>query len=290
MRKTYNPLLIIIFFICYWTTASAGQYVQVSSDLEIYYEEAGTGRPLIFVTGWTGTNEFFTQDQFPYFSKKYRVLAYDPRGQGRSSKTLEGHTYIQHGKDLRAFLDALKLKDPVIVGWSNGCTEVYGYFRTYGVDGIKAFVCIDESPKQLRGKKDDWGAFADGNEVGGFINGTAYDRTGLMKGFLPTMLQRKITPAEIDWAIDQTKKTPNYVAVLLGADGAFSDYTPEAKLIDGKIPVLNFVSEAQAPSAKAWLAKNAPHSETVVLGNHWMFHEFPDKFNAALDAFLAKLK
>ena len=146
MRKTYNPLLIIIFFICYWTTASAGQYVQVSSDLEIYYEEAGTGRPLIFVTGWTGTNEFFTQDQFPYFSKKYRVLAYDPRGQGRSSKTLEGHTYIQHGKDLRAFLDALKLKDPVIVGWSNGCTEVYGYFRTYGVDGIKAFVCIDESP------------------------------------------------------------------------------------------------------------------------------------------------
>lgn len=187
MRKTYNPLLIIIFFICCWTTASAGQYVQVSPDLEIYYEEAGTGRPLIFVTGWTGTNEFFTQDQFPYFSKKYRVLAYDPRGQGRSSKTLEGHTYIQHGKDLRAFLDALKLKDPVIVGWSNGCTEVYGYFRTYGVDGIKAFVCIDESPKQLRGQKDEWGAFANGNEVGGFINGTAYDRTALMKGFLPTM-------------------------------------------------------------------------------------------------------
>lgn len=290
MRTVYNVLLMLFFSIFSWTAASAGQYVQVSPDLELYYEEAGSGSPLIFVTGWTGTNEFFTHDQLPYFSKKFRTIAYDPRGQGRSSKTLEGHTYIQHGKDLRAFLEALKLKDPILVGWSNGCTEVYGYFRTYGVDGIKAFACIDEPPKQLRGQKDEWGEFADGNEVGGFLNATAYDRTGLMKEFLPTMLQRKITSAEIDWAIDQTKKTPNYVAVLLGADGAFSDYTAEAKLIDGKIPVLNFLSEAHAPAAKAWLAKNSPHSETFVLGNHWMFHEFPDKFNAALDAFLAKLK
>jgi non-heme chloroperoxidase len=274
----------------FYATAFAGQYVRVSPDLELYYEEAGSGSPLIFITGWTGVNEAFAQDQFPHFSKKYRVLAYDPRAQGRSSKTLEGHNYIQHGKDLRAFMETLKLKDPIVVGWSNGCTDVYGYFRTYGTDNIKAFVCIDQSPKQHRAQKGDWGDFSDVSEVGGFINGAAYDRPALMNEFLPTMLKRKITPEEVNWSLDQVRKTPNYVAVLLAADGSFADYTPEAVMIDGKIPVLNFVSEAQAESAKAWLAKNAPHSKIVVLGNHWMFHEFPDKFNAALDAFLAEIK
>ena len=44
----------------YWTTAFAGQDVRVSADLELYYDEAGSGRPLIFVTGWTGTNEFLS--------------------------------------------------------------------------------------------------------------------------------------------------------------------------------------------------------------------------------------
>ena len=103
-------------------------------------------------------------------------------------------------------------------------------------------------------------------------------------------MQRKMTQDEIAWAVDQTQRTPDYVAVLLAADGAFADYTPEAKKIDGKIPVLNVLSEAQADAGKTWLAANAPHSETFVLGNHMMFREYPEKFNAALDAFLAEVK
>ena len=290
MKTRWNFLLALVLWIFYGTTAFAGQYVRVSPDLELYYEEAGNGRPLIFVTGWTGTGEFFAQYQIPRFSKKYRVLAYDPRSHGRSSKTLEGHTYLQHGKDLRAFIEALKLKDVIVVGWSWGCHDVYGYFRTYGIDNISAFVCIDQPPRSVPAQKGDWAEFGDAAEVGGFLNGVAYDRRALMNEFTPTMMQRKMTQDEIAWVQDQTQKTPNYVAVLLGADGSFADYTEEAKKIDGKIPVLNFLSEAHADAAKAWLTKNAPHSETFVLGNHMMFREYPDKFNAALDAFLTKVK
>ena len=228
MKAPCNLLLALILSVCYCTTALAGQYVRVSPDLELYYEEAGNGRPLIFVTGWTGTGEFFAP-QISHFSKKYRVLAYDPRSHGRSSKTLEGHTYLQHGKDLRAFMEALKLKDAIVVGWSFGCHDVYGYFRTYGTDSISAFVCIDQTPRSVPAQKGDWAEFGDAAEVGGFINGVAYDRRALMNGFIPTMMQRKMTPDEIAWALDQTQKTPNYVAVLLGADGSFADYTEEAK-------------------------------------------------------------
>jgi hypothetical protein len=40
-------------------SVTAGEYVRVSPDLEIYYEEIGSGTPLIFNPGWTGTTEFF---------------------------------------------------------------------------------------------------------------------------------------------------------------------------------------------------------------------------------------
>jgi non-heme chloroperoxidase len=286
-RIGYFLLAFVLSLSC--ATASAGEYVRLSPELELYYEETGQGRPLIFVTGWTGTVEAFAP-QIAYFSRKYRVLAYDPRSHGRSTKTLEGHTYLQHGKDLRAFMDALNLKDAVVVGWSWGCHDVYGYFRTYGTDNIRAFACIDQTPRSIPAQKGDWAEFGDFSEVGGFINGVAYDRRALMNEFIPTMMQRKMSQDEIAWALDQSMRTPNYVAVLLAIDGSFADYMEEARKIDSKIPVLNFLSEAHADAAKAWLAKNAPHSETFVLGNHMMFREYPDKFNAALDNFLGKVR
>jgi non-heme chloroperoxidase len=290
MKNYSKILLVLVLSMSYLTTAFAGKLIQVSPGLEIYFDEAGSGRPLIFVTGWTGTGEFFMPYQLSHFSQKYLAIAYDPRGQGQSSKTLDGNTYLQHGKDLRAFMDALKLKDAVVIGWSNGCDDAYGYFRTYGTDNVSAFVCIDETPRQTSTQKGDWADFTDVSQIGGFLNAVAYDRRALVSGFLPSMMQRKMTPDEITWAVNQTLKTPDYVAILLGVDGAFADYTDEAKKIDGKIPVLNVFSEAHGDVGKAWLAKNAPHSETFVLANHMMFREYPDKFNSALDKFLAQVK
>jgi non-heme chloroperoxidase len=288
MKSHWKISVALALSMPYWTTALAGQYVRVSPDLELYYEEAGSGRPLIFVPGWTGTEEFFAPYQISHFSQKYHVFAYDPRGQGRSSKTLEGNTYLQHGRDLHAFMEALKLKDAAVVGWSNGCGDAYNYFRTYGTENVSAFVCIDQTPRQISTQKGDWANFHDAGEVGGFINAVAHNRRGLVSAFIPTMMQRNMTPDEVAWALDQTEKTPDFVAVLLAVDGVFADYTEEAKKIDGKMPVLNVLSEANGDPGKAWLAKNAPHSETFVLGNHMMLREYPEKFNAALDAFLDK--
>jgi non-heme chloroperoxidase len=290
MKTHWKILVALILPMSYWTTAFAGQYVRVSADLELYYEEAGSGRPLIFVTGWTGTGEFFAPYQISHFSHKYHVIAYDPRSQGRSSKTLEGNTYVQHGKDLRAFMDALKLKDVIVVGWSAGCDDVYGYFRTYGTDNISAFACIDMMPRQIAAQKGDWADYNETKEITEWFNALVSDRRAVMNEFIPTMMQRKMTPDEIAWALDQTQRTPDYVAVLLQADVTFADYTEEARKIDDKIPVLNIVSESNGNAAKAWLAKRAPHSDTFVLGNHMMFREYPDKFNSRLETFLASVK
>ena len=267
----------------------AGRFVRVSPDLELYYEEAGTGRPVIFIPGWAGTTEFYAH-QMAHFAKRYHVLTYDPRSQGRSSKTLENNHYIQHGKDLNAFMEALNLKDVVLVGLSWGCLDIYAYFRTFGPKNVKASVFIDEMPRAVARQKGEWAEFADLSEAGAFINAAVYDIRGLIKGFIPTMMKRDMKPQELNWALDQLLKTPNYVSALLAVDGSFADYTEEARMIDGKIAVLNVVSEDQAEAAKVWLECNAPHSEVVVLGKHLMLLEFPDRFNSAVETFLEKLR
>ena len=111
--RSYCLVFGMIVVLC--SSVFAGQYVKVSPDLELYYEEDGVGTPLILIPGWQCTTEFLVH-QIPHFSKNYRVLAYDPRGHGRSSKTLENNHYTQHGHDLKAFIDTLELNEVVLVG------------------------------------------------------------------------------------------------------------------------------------------------------------------------------
>jgi non-heme chloroperoxidase len=294
LQIALGATLVLGTILAFSSNVSAGEYVRVSPDLEIYYEEAGTGTPIIFIPGWTATTEYM-RPQVAHFSKRYRAIVYDPRSQGRSSKTLENNTYTQHGADLKAFIDALALKDVSLVAHSWGCYDAYAYFRAYGTKNIKAFVCIDQSGKDPIEQEGDWGFFKDIDEWRGFYHGLAYDRLKTTHDFVQSMVTRPMSAEENNWFVDQMMKTPSYVAVLLNYDGNMADYTAEAKMIDGKIPVLNVLAdpgwhEDWTASGKAWLAKNAPHSEVVAFGLHLMFWEFPDKFNAALDAFLKKIK
>ena len=267
----------------------AGQYIRVSPDLELYYEEAGTGTPVIFIPGWAGTTEFYTH-QMAHFAKRYHVLTYDPRSQGRSSKTLENNHYTQHGRDLHAFIDTLKLRDVVLVGLSSGCLDIYAYFRAAGAENVKACVFIDEMPRAVAAQGGDWADFATLAEAAEFINAVVYDMRGLLKEFIPPMMKREMRPDEVGWALDQLLKTPTYAAALLAVDACFADYTQEARMIDGQLAVLNVVSEDQAEAAKVWLAKHAPHSDVTVLGRHLMLLEFSDQFNAAVETFLQKVQ
>ena len=293
--KTHNSIcsflsMVLLIVFC---NASAGEYVRINPDLELYYVEAGTGTPMIFIPGWCGTTEFFEKYQIPHFSKNYRVISYDPRSQGRSSKTLENNNYTQHGKDLRAFMETLELKDVILVGHSAGCHDIYAYLREYGTDNVKSCIFIDYMPRPIAAEKDDWAEFSDAMEVGDFINAIIYDFRGLLTAFIPTFIQRKMTKEEFDWIFDEILKTPTYAAALSAVDVSFADYTAEAQMIDGNIPVLNVVSEWRegwAESAQTLLAKNAPNSEIFVLGKHLMFFEFPKEFNAEVDAFLTKSK
>jgi pimeloyl-ACP methyl ester carboxylesterase len=275
------------------TSADAGQYAKVSDDLQLYYEDVGQGPVMVWVPGWTATTTVFSH-QIEHFSKSYRVIAYDPRSQGLSTKTLDHNDYDQHGRDLAGLLDKLELKNIILVGWSAGCYEAYGYVRARGTENLQAFVCIDMPPKSFSPLADDWANWT-GTDVAvatryGRAEKIASDPLAFFSGLLKALNARDLTPDELGLLTRQAMLTPTYATLAEFFGFTFGNYLPEAKQLDGKIPMLNIVNEKDARIAAAWMKTNLPHSATFVIKRHMSHWSEPDTFNAGVDAFLKNVK
>lgn len=257
-----------------------------SAGASIYYEEHGAGRPLILAPGWTFTTEVY-QHQIAHFSTQYRTIAYDPRSHGRSSITLDGNTYMQHGRDLAALIDKLDLAHFVFIGWSAGCFDGYAYVRQYGPEKLDAFICIDQPPKTFVEHEGEWGLgnYPRWRDV---VNGVQYTRVAAAERLATRLLTRELRPTEKEWLVRQSLTTPTFAAVNLLVDSAYADYRPEVQQLGETTPFLNILREDWEAVARQWIAHHTPKAKIYVRGNHMMFWEFPDEINGVIAAFLVE--
>jgi len=272
--------------------AAAGQYARLSDDLDLYYEDAGTGAPMILVPGWTASGVIFSH-QIEHFSKSYHVVVYDPRSQGLSTDTLEHNDYTQHGRDLAALIDKLGLKHIILVAWSGGCFDAYSYVRLQGTDNLAAFVCIDMPPRGISAQPGDWASFSTSDKdlarLRAQLDALANNRRGLSQSMAKAMNARELSADEMTWFVRQAMLAPTYAMLQLRLDSLFSDYRPEARLLANKVPVLDVISEPNVPVALTWIKANTPQAQTFIIKRHMSFWSEPASFNSTLDAFLEKV-
>jgi pimeloyl-ACP methyl ester carboxylesterase len=95
-----------------------GKYANING-IKLYYEIYGSGEPLLLLHGNNESMNSF-QNQVAEFSKKYKVIALDSRGQGNSTADSIKLTYELFADDVNKFLDYLNLQNVNIVGWSDG--------------------------------------------------------------------------------------------------------------------------------------------------------------------------
>ena len=88
-------------------------------DCSLYYEEHGTGEPLLLVPGLGGVGASFFK-QIPELAKRYRVIVHDHRGCGQSDRPVMRYSVEQMTQDVLRLMDALKIERAHLLGHSTG--------------------------------------------------------------------------------------------------------------------------------------------------------------------------
>jgi len=112
----------------------------------IYYNDWGTGRPIVFSHGWPLSADGFEDQMFFLASRGYRCIALDRRGHGRSSQPWQGNDLDTYADDLAALVEKLDLKHVIHVGHSTGGGEVTRYIGRQGTGRVAKAVLIGAIP------------------------------------------------------------------------------------------------------------------------------------------------
>lgn len=113
-----------------------------STDIELYYEDHGSGQPVVLIHGYPVDGSAWEKQTVALLEAGKRVITYDRRGFGRSSRPTSGHDCDTYAADLSHLLAKLDVHDSVLVGFSMGTGEVARYLSRYGSSRVSKAVFI----------------------------------------------------------------------------------------------------------------------------------------------------
>src|SRR6266849_3924588 len=128
-------------------TVTVGQ--ENSSDIEIYYEDHGTGQPVVLIHGYPLSGRAWDREVPALLEAGHRVITYDRRGFGKSSQPTSGYDYDTFAADLNVLMETLDLRDATLVGHSMGTGEVTRYLSRYGSARVARGVLVSPIPPFL---------------------------------------------------------------------------------------------------------------------------------------------
>jgi pimeloyl-ACP methyl ester carboxylesterase len=262
-------------------------HLVLRDGVPLYYEEHGTGPPVVLVPGWTITTRFWER-QIEELASEHRVIALDLRGAGNSGKTPDRHSLSGYADDLAELLLQLELADAVLVAWAMGVSVCVQYLAAAEVRA-RGFVWIDHSPRFFSGPDWPYALFGDFGlrELDETVKRLRHDRPAVTRELLGVMFAE---PA--DWMYAELMKTPTEVAATMLATVAKFDLRPLLGRLTLPVLLVNGGRSVVPPAVGRWLAEQLAQAQSVLLdeAGHAPFWDDPDGFNAAVRSFVGGLR
>ena len=156
-----------------------------SVDIDLYYTDQGPtdAQPVVLIHGFPLNGESWGKQQAALLDAGYRVIAYDRRGFGQSSKVGSGFDYDTFAGDLHALIEDLDLHDAVLVGFSMGTGEIARYLSRYGSARVARAVFIGSLEPYLLKTDDNPGGAGPQEFFDGIAQSVRDDRYAFIAGF-----------------------------------------------------------------------------------------------------------
>lgn len=260
-------------------------FVQVG-DIKIHYIDAGSGdRTIVFIPDWTMTAEVW-KEQIPYFTARgFRVITYDPRSQGLTTKTESGNTYQQWAADLHAFLNVLKVDHSYLVAWDSAVSALLEYITSPETYKPEMMVFAGGGPALF--KEGDYPGLMTVQEVRKLWMSFEEDRRkatdkyvrGMFKAHQPESVYAEFAEASL--------KTPMGAALSLLIDSITGDRKPA--LLHVAVPTL-IITTPENRAIGEYMNSKAPRSKLEIIegAGDAMFLEKPQTFNQLLESFFGE--
>ena len=269
-----------------------------SCNIDIYYEDYGSGKPVVLIHGWPLSSSSWEKQIPSLIEAGYRVIAYDRRGFGHSSKPASGYNYDTLAEDLNKIMTKLNLRDATLVGFSMGGGEVARYLSKYGSDRVSKAVFMSAIPPFLL-KTSNNPEGVDGSVFDGMKKAIKADRPAFLSEFFSNFYNVDILKGtkisdevvRLSWNVGagaSPKGTLDCVSAWL------VDFREELKRIN--IPVLIMHGNADRILPLAATGKRTPEfvkgSRLVVIKGapHGMNWTHAEEINRELLAFLDEKK
>lgn len=265
-----------------------------SASIELYYEDHGTGRPVVLIHGYPLNGASWEKQTAALLDAGHRVITYDRRGFGKSSQPSTGYDYDTFAADLNTLVSSLDLHDFALAGFSMGGGEVARYLGVYGTERVRGAVFISSIPPYLL-KADDNTEGVDGSVFAGIKEAVIKDRPAFLSQFFHNFYNvDELGGSRIS---EQAVQASWNVAIAASARASVqcvgtwgTDFRSDLKRID--IPTLVIHGDADRivplPASGLRTHKAVTNSRLVIVAGapHGLLWTHPEAVNPALLDFL----
>jgi len=269
-----------------------------SGNIDLYYEDHGSGKPVVLIHGWPLSGRSWEKQASALLEAGYRVITYDRRGFGASSKPTSGYDYDTFADDLHKLITQLDLNDVTLAGFSMGGGEVARYVGKHGSKRVSKAVFIAAIPPFLL-KTADNPSGVDGGIFEGIKKGIVADRPAFLAGFLSNFYNVDVLGGKL--VSDQLVQFSWNIAVGASPKGTLdcvsawlTDFRKDLARVDVPTLVIHGDADRIVPlTASGRLTAAAIKGSRLVViegGPHGLTWTHAEKVNRELLAFLGAEK